>query len=38
MRGALSASAYQAEMDLLRGTVGGWEQTHWKEFLAAWKN
>ena len=38
MRGALSASAYQQEMELLRSTVGGWEQAHWKEFLAAWKN
>jgi len=37
MRGCLSTTAYQQEIDMIRSTIAGWEQAHWKEFLAAWK-
>lgn len=38
MRGTLSLSAYQQEIALIRTTVAGWQQPHWNEFIAAWKN
>ena len=42
MRGQLSKSAYDAEIELVRDTLTGYAQTnsgasHWTEFLAAWK-
>jgi 3'-5' exonuclease len=37
MRGTLNEAAYQAEIELARGTVEGHGAPHWQEFLAAWK-
>lgn len=37
MRGHLTQAAYEAEIKLVRETLGGYSGTHWKEFLAAWK-
>lgn len=40
MRGGLSAMAYDDEMALVRRTLSSMppEQTHWPEYLAAWKD
>jgi len=37
MRGHLSASAYEAEINLVRDTLSSYSVPHWAEFLAAWK-
>lgn len=37
MRGHLSASAYEAEINLVRDTLSSYFAPHWAEFLAAWK-
>jgi predicted PolB exonuclease-like 3'-5' exonuclease len=37
MRGLLNVESYQAEVDLVRKTLEGYEAKHWQEFLAAWK-
>ena len=36
LRGELDATAYQAEVDLVRDTLAASDATHWKEYLAAW--
>ena len=36
MRGSLSAAAYQHEIDLVRSTLEGRDEPHWKQYLAAW--
>jgi len=37
MRGLLNVESYQAEVDLVKKTLEGYEAKHWQEFLAAWK-
>jgi len=37
MRGHLSASGYEAEINLVRDTLSSYSAPHWAEFLAAWK-
>jgi predicted PolB exonuclease-like 3'-5' exonuclease len=36
LRGELDATAYQAEVDLVRDTLAASDAAHWKEYLAAW--
>lgn len=36
MRGEMSQAAYEAELDLVRGTLAGLEGTHWRAYLDAW--
>jgi predicted PolB exonuclease-like 3'-5' exonuclease len=36
MRGALTDKAYEREVALVRETLGGMPQAHWREYLAAW--
>lgn len=36
LRGELDATAYQAEIDLVRSTLAASDAAHWKEYLAAW--
>lgn len=36
LRGQLDAAAYDAEVALVRETLGASPEAHWKEFLAAW--
>lgn len=36
MRGHLSQSVYQTEIQLVRDTLAGYQGQHWREFLAAW--
>lgn len=36
MRGELSPSQYQAEIDLVRTTLGALDAAHWREYLASW--
>ncbi|HEX7749391.1 MAG TPA: 3'-5' exonuclease [Bordetella sp.] len=36
LRGELDATAYQAEIDLVRDTLAASDATHWKEYMAAW--
>ncbi len=36
MRGALSSSAYEAEITLARNTLANLPDPHWKEYLQAW--
>ncbi len=37
MRGHLTQTAYDAEIELVRETLSTYPATHWHEFLAAWK-
>ena len=36
MRGVLTAKAFEAEMQAVRGALEGLKQPHWQAFLAAW--
>jgi predicted PolB exonuclease-like 3'-5' exonuclease len=36
MRGHLTQSAYEAEIELVRETLSSYSAVHWTEFLAAW--
>lgn len=36
MRGELSPGQYQAEIELVRSTLGASDASHWREYLASW--
>ena len=36
MRGGFSEAEYEREIALVRETLGGIDETHWREYLAAW--
>jgi len=38
MRGAMTPKAYEEEIALVKETLGASDETHWKEFMAAWKS
>jgi predicted PolB exonuclease-like 3'-5' exonuclease len=37
MRGLLTASEHDTELDLIKSTLAATGQPHWKEFIAAWE-
>lgn len=37
MRGAMTKTAYEAEVALVRSSLGALDGPHWKEYLAAWQ-
>ena len=36
MRGGFTETEYQREIDHVRGTLAGWDEPHWREYLQAW--
>jgi predicted PolB exonuclease-like 3'-5' exonuclease len=37
MRGAMTREAYNAEVELVKASLGNMDGPHWKEYLAAWQ-
>ena len=37
MRGVMDGPAYEREVALVRATLEGMDEAHWREYLAAWK-